>query len=441
MFGHVRVTQGGFMAKSKMTVAEMIGLFLTPDAPVQVTAFDGSVFGQDQAPLHLEVKNSRAMYYITENPNDLGLARAYLQGDLDSPELLPGNPYQVLKELMGLKHFVKHPSKMELARAAGAVFSHGVRVPEPPAIEGPSLAKRLTEGIRPHTRRGDAATVSYHYDQSNDFYRLFLGSSMTYTCAVFEKADGSLEDAQWHKLNMVLDKMHLNAGDRLLDVGCGWGSMEIAAARRGIHVIGVTLAEEQVEWAQNWIRQEGLQDLAEVRLMDYRDVPESGFDGICSIGMMEHVGYKQYPSYFKEMMDKLRPGGILLNHQITRTNSHDHKRAGGFIDRYIFPDGELASPAEIELAIQDTGFEVITQENLRQHYALTLKHWTENLQEHWGQAKPMVGEPKARLWGLYMAGARLNFELDNIQIHQFQCIKPDPETGTDTYPLRPWWDR
>ena len=435
------VRKGGFMARSNMTVAEMIGLFLDPAAPVQITAFDGSHFGDSAAPLHLEIKNSRAIYYIAENPNDLGLARAYLQGDLDSPDLQPGNPYQVFKDLVALKKYVKKPGKTDLARMAAAIFSHGIRIPEPPAIEGPSLAKRLTEGLRPHTRKGDAATVSYHYDQSNDFYRLFLGSSMTYTCAVFEKPTDTLEAAQEHKLNMVLDKMNLKKGDRLLDVGCGWGSMEVAAAKRGIHVIGVTLAEEQVEWAQEWIRKEGLGDLADVRLMDYRDVPESGFDGICSIGMMEHVGYKQYPSYFKEMMDKLRPGGILLNHQITRTNSHDNKRAGGFIDRYIFPDGELASPAEIELAIQDTGFEVMTQENLRQHYALTLQHWTENLQDNWEQAKTMVGEPKARLWGLYMAGSRLNFEINNIQVHQFQCIKPDPATGTYSYPLRPWWDR
>ncbi|RBP99021.1 class I SAM-dependent methyltransferase [Bifidobacterium xylocopae] len=429
------------MNARNMTVAQMVEAFLEPDAPVQVRAFDGSRFGADDAPLHLEVKSSRAVYYIAEHPNDLGLARAYLQGDLDSPELLPGNPYGVFKQLTGLKAYMRKPSKPELARIAAGVFSHGVHVPDPPAIEGPSLLMRLRDGIRPHTRKGDAATVSYHYDQSNDFYRLFLGSSMTYTCAVFDKPDTSLEDAQWHKLDMVLDKMNLKAGDRLLDIGCGWGSMEIAAAKRGIHVIGVTLADEQVEWGQDWIRREGLEDLAEIRLMDYRDVPESGFDGICSIGMMEHVGFKQYPAYFREMMDKLRPGGILLNHQITRTNSHDGKRAGGFIDRYIFPDGELASPAEIEMTIQDSGFEVMTQENLRQHYALTLKHWTENLQANWEQAKDMVGEPKARLWGLYMAGSRLNFEINTIQVHQFQCVKPDPATGTSTYPLRPWWER
>lgn len=430
----------GCMSVRSMTVSQMIESFLEPDAPVQVKAFDGSTFGNDDAPFHLLLKNSRAMYYIAENPNDLGLARAYLQGDLDSPELLPGNPYEVFKKLVGLKKYLKKASKTDIARIGAAVFSHGIHVPEPPAIEGPSLYTRLREGIRPHTRKGDAATVSYHYDQSNDFYSLFLGSSMTYTCAVFENENQTLEDAQWHKLNMVLDKLNLHGGDTLLDIGCGWGSMEIAAARRGIHVIGVTLAKEQVEWAQAWIKREGFESLAEVRLMDYRDVQETDFDGICSVGMMEHVGFKQYPHYFNEMLEKLRPGGILLNHQITRTNSRDNKKAGRFIDRYIFPDGELASPGEIETVIQDCGFEVITQENLRQHYALTLQEWNENLQSNWETAVQLVGEPKARLWGLYMAGSRLNFELNTIQIHQFQCIKPNQDTGTCTYPLRPWWN-
>lgn len=421
-----------------MSVAQMIRMFLRPDAPVRVEAFDGSVFGAQDAPLCLKVKNSRAVYYMANHPNDLGLARAYLQGDIDSPQLVPGNPYEVFKSLTQLKDYIVRPSAAGIARVMASIMSHGVRRPEPPSIEGPSRIRRISEGLLPHTRAGDAATVSYHYDQSNEFYSLFLGPSMTYTCALFATPDGSLEDAQHAKLNLVLDKLGLKAGDRLLDIGCGWGSMEIMAAKRGIHVIGVTLSDEQVSWGREWIAREGLEDRAEIRLMDYRDVPEGGFDGICSLGMMEHVGVKHYPSYFREILDKLKPNGKLLNHQITRTNSSDGKSAGAFIDRYIFPDGQLASPGEIETTIQDTGFEVIHEENLRQHYALTLHHWNENLVSHWDEAVRMVGEPKARLWGLYMAGSALNFELDNIQIHQFLCIKPD-DNGTDHYPLRPWW--
>ncbi|RBP98433.1 SAM-dependent methyltransferase [Bifidobacterium aemilianum] len=422
-----------------MTVADMVGAFIEDSGKLNVQAFDGSSFGPQDAPLHINVNNSRAVYYMVDHPNDLGLARAYLQGDISSPELVPGDPYEVFKELTALKPYLHKPSPMTLAKIVSSVASHGVRHPEPPSIEGPSRLQRLTEGLVPHSKAGDAATVSYHYDQSNDFYRMFLGPSMTYTCAVFDDVNDSLEKAQSRKLSLVLDKLNLKPGQRLLDIGCGWGSMEIEAAKRGIHVIGVTLAEEQVKWGQEWIKREGLQDLAEVRLMDYRDVPEGDFDAICSLGMMEHVGFKHYPSYFQEIMDKLKPGGLLLNHQITRTKSMDGKSAGQFIDRYIFPDGQLASPGEIETVIHDTGFEVIHQENFRQHYALTLHQWNKNLVANWDRAVKMVGEPKARLWGLYMAGCALNFELNTIQIHQFLCIKPDPQTGTDSYPLKPWW--
>ena len=421
-----------------MTVGDMVALFLKDDAPIRIDAFDGSSFGSDDAPLHLTINNSRAVYYMVDHPGELGLARAYLQGDIGSPELVPGDPYEVFKRLTAIKGYTRRPNPAALARALASVASHGIRHPEPPSIEGPGRLRRLTEGLVPHSKAGDAATVSYHYDQSNDFYRLFLGPSMTYTCAVFDTPDDTLEEAQKRKLDLVLDKLDLKAGDRLLDIGCGWGSMEIEAARRGIHVLGVTLADEQVTWGQEWIRREGLEDLAEIRLMDYRDVPEGDFDGICSLGMMEHVGVKHYPAYFQEIYDKLKPEGMLLNHQITRTNSYVGRSAGPFIDRYIFPDGELASPGEIETKIQNTGFEVIHEENLRQHYALTLHHWNANLAAHWQEAVDMVGEPKARLWGLYMAGSALNFELNTIQIHQYLCIKP-PEGHGASYPLRPWW--
>ena len=421
-----------------MTVAQMIELFLKPGAPVHIESFDGSSYGSDDAPLTLQVKNSRAIYYMVNAPSELGLARAYLQGDIDSPQLVPGNPYALFKELVPLKSYLRTPNPAQLAKALASVASHGFHRPAPPDIEGPSRARRISEGLLPHSKAGDEATVSYHYDQSNEFYSMFLGPSMTYTCAVFDSPLMSLEAAQKNKIDLVLDKLALQPGERLLDIGCGWGSMVIEAAKRGIKALGVTLSEEQVEWAQRWIKDEGLEDLAEVRLMDYRDVPEGDFDGICSIGMMEHVGHKHYPSYFKEIYAKLKPGAKLLNHQITRCNSHQGKKAGQFIDRYIFPAGELSSPAEIEMVIQDTGFEVINQENLRQHYALTLHRWNENLVAHWDDAVKLVGEPKARLWGLYMAGCAFNFEMNNIQVHQFLAIKPNDE-GTDTYPLRPWW--
>lgn len=421
-----------------MTVAEMIGVFFPPHVPIHFVAFDGSSYGDAHAELVIEIKRPRALYYIANHPGELGLARAYLQGDLDSPSLCPGDPYPILKALEHMRSLITKPNPLKVAKVLAALASHGIRRPAPPAIEGPSRWGRIRHGLLPHTKAGDAATVSYHYDQSNEFYAMFLGKSMTYTCALFHDPSDSLEQAQEAKLNLVLDKLDLHPGDHLLDIGCGWGSMAIRAAKRGIHVIGVTLSEEQVEWGNEWIKREGLSDMAELRLQDYRDIPEEDFDGICSLGMMEHVGIKHYPHYFEEIYKKLKPGARLLNHQITRVNSYTGNSADSFIDRYIFPDGELASPGEIELNIHDTGFEIIHEENLRQHYALTLHHWNKNLADHWNEATALVGEPKARLWGLYMAGSALNFELNTIQIHQFLCIKPQ-ENGTVTYPLRPWW--
>lgn len=421
-----------------MTVAQIVESVTTPPLPVRVRAFDGSQTGPADAPYTIEVVRPRALQYLATARGDLGLARAYLQGDLRCPQMQPGNPYPVFAVLEGAASELHLPRRRDLRPLLAAFARWGIARPPVPDVENPPEWRRLLHGIVPHTKRGDRTTVSYHYDQSNDFYAAFLGPSMTYTCACFESPDTSLEDAQANKLRLVLDKLDLRSGQRLLDIGCGWGSMEIAAARRGIRVLGVTLSRPQVEWARDWIRREGLQDLAEVRLLDYRDVPESGFDGICSLGMMEHVGVAHYRAYFREMFEKLKPGGRLLNHQITRHNSADRHRPGSFIDRYIFPDGELAAPGLIMSRIHDAGFEVVHEEGLRQHYALTLRHWSENLQAHWDEEVARVGEQKARLWGVYLAGSRYSFEKNSIQIHQFLAVRPG-EPGGAWYPLRPWW--
>ncbi len=226
---------------------------------------------------------------------------------------------------------------------------------------------------------------------------------------------------------------------RLLDVGCGWGGMVRHAAREyGVEVIGVTLSREQASWGQAAVERDGLADRAEVRYGDYREVAETGFDAVSSIGLTEHIGVRNYPSYFSFLRDKLVPGGRILNHCITRSHNHARATTGAFIDRYVFPDGELTGSGRIITAMQDVGLEVRHEENLREHYAMTLTAWCENLVDHWDECVAEVGEGTAKVWGLYMAGSRLSFERNEIQLHQVLGVRPDAQ-GRSGFQLRESW--
>jgi cyclopropane-fatty-acyl-phospholipid synthase len=296
----------------------------------------------------------------------------------------------------------------------------------------------MMHGLR-HSRTRDRRAVHHHYDVSNAFYEWVLGPSMTYTCALYHSPEDSLQQAQAAKYDLVARKLALRPGMRLLDVGCGWGGMVCHAAREyGVRALGVTLSSQQAAWAKAAIQRDGLGNLAEVRHMDYRDAPIEEFDAVSSIGLTEHIGVRNYPSYFAALRDRLRPGGRLLNHCITRANSRMPYRMGPFIERYVFPDGELAGPGRVLGAVHDAGLEVQHAENLRQHYALTLAAWNRNLVEHWDECVADVGVGKARVWGLYMAGARLAFELNELQLHQILATKPTAD-GTSPYPLRHDW--
>jgi cyclopropane-fatty-acyl-phospholipid synthase len=293
----------------------------------------------------------------------------------------------------------------------------------------------MMEGLR-HSMTRDAAVISHHYDVSNKFYEYVLGPSMTYTCAVFPKAGASLEEAQFEKYDLVARKLDLKAGQRLLDVGCGWGGMVRHAAREyGVRAVGVTLSRQQAAWAKEAIDREGLGDLAEVRHLDYRDVMESDFDAVSSIGLTEHIGVRNYPAYFGFLRDRLRPEGRLLNHCITRPHNH-HQDIGAFLDRYVFPDGELIGSGRIVTEAQNVGLEVMHAENFRRHYALTLTGWCRNLRENWDACVAEVGEGTARVWGLYMAGSRLAFERNEIQLFHVLAARTT-EDGEDGFPLRP----
>jgi cyclopropane-fatty-acyl-phospholipid synthase len=263
---------------------------------------------------------------------------------------------------------------------------------------------------------------------------------MAYTCACYPSDEATLEEAQANKFDLVCRKLGLRPGMRLLDVGCGWGGMVRHAVREyGVTAIGVTLSAQQASWAQQAIEADGIADRATVRYQDYREVTESGFDAVSSIGLTEHIGIKNYPSYFGFLYSKLVPGGRLLNHCITRSdNLHPGIKRRGFIDRYVFPDGELAGAGTIITAMQDAGFELQHEENLRRHYARTLAGWCHNLVENWDECVTETDLRTAKVWGLYMAGSRLAFERRQIELHQVLGTRTD-EGGDPHLPMRPDW--
>jgi cyclopropane-fatty-acyl-phospholipid synthase len=421
-----------------LKLAEILELISARALPFRFTAYDGSAAGPTDATIHLHLATPRGAAYLATAPGSLGLARAYVAGDLVIEGIHPGDPYPLLVA-MGGAFELRRPDARTALRIARSLGLSRLVPPAPPPQEALPDWRRVLEGLR-HSKSRDAAAISHHYDISNRFYELVLGPSMAYTCACYPTATSSLEEAQEHKFDLVARKLGLHSGMRLLDVGCGWGGMVRHAAKHyGVKALGVTLSAEQAAWAAKAIAEEGLQDLAEVRHLDYRDVPEGGFDAVSSIGLTEHVGIKQYPAYFGYLRSKLKPGGRLLNHCITRPDSRNNTRvAGGFIDRYVFPDGELTGVGRIISGIQDAGMEVRHEENLREHYARTLTGWNENLVRNWDACVDEVGEATARVWGLYMAGSRLGFEQRWIELHQVLAVKAHPDGRAD-FPNRPDW--
>lgn len=420
----------------KLTLAEVLESFSSGRLPLKFEAYDGSSAGPEDAELGLKLLTPRGTTYLATAPGDLGLARAYVAGDLAALGVHPGDPYELIKAL-GDKVEFKRPPLLVLANIVRSIgFEHLLPIAPPPQEALPKW-RRMAEGLR-HSRIRDAEAIHHHYDVSNAFYERVLGPSMTYTCACYPHPDATLEEAQENKYRLVFDKLRLQPGDRLLDVGCGWGGMVRYAARHGVQAIGVTLSAEQADWAQRAIADEGLSDLARVLHGDYRDVREGRFDAVSSIGLTEHIGVANYPAYFRFLRDRLRPGGLLLNHCITRPHNHAGS-IGGFIDRYVFPDGELTGSGHIIATAQDAGLEVLHEENLRQHYALTLRDWCANLVRNWDDAVAEVGLATAKVWGMYMAGSRVGFETNVVQLHQVLAVKLDEHGADGGLPLRPWW--
>jgi cyclopropane-fatty-acyl-phospholipid synthase len=411
--------------------ADIFGALFDEAAPVAFRGWDGARLSRDGAVAVVKARSPASLWYLLTAPEELGLARAYVTGSLD----VDGDLHAALLGMM------RHKRKLRGARVArllaGVAWRDAWFAPLPPE-EAPSRWRR---GLVAHSRGRDAAAIAHHYDLSNRFYELVLGPSMAYSCAVFTAPDETLEAAQEEKFDLICRKLDLRAGDRLLDVGAGWGGMVIhAAANYGVAAVGVTLSRRQAEWAQHVIADRGLAGRAEVRPLDYRDLRDGPFDAISSIGAMEHFGVRRLGSHFAMMAGRLQPRGRMLNHCITRPSNHESHHAGPFLDRYIFPDGELAGPGTVIGAMHDHGFEVRHAENLREHYAITLRHWGANLERNWIEAVAEVGERRARAWRLYMATSRIGFELGRVQIHQVLGVRR-ADDGRSGMSLRPDWEQ
>jgi cyclopropane-fatty-acyl-phospholipid synthase len=405
------------------TVAPLVRAAVGPDVPVKIRCWDGSTSGPVTAQWELNFVNRRGLRRLLWAPNELGFARAYVSGDIDiQGDLLAG--LDVLEQSSDPSRGPGVQIDAETRKAlAKAVLRLGIigLPPKPPAEEA-RLARRHR-----HDRGSDAAAISHHYDVGNDFYRLVLGESMTYSCGYWEQPGGDLAAAQYAKCDLVARKLGLTAGMRVLDVGCGWGTFALHAARNyGVHVVGVTLSREQAEYASKRMVAEGIADQVQIRVQDYRDVDDGPFDAISSIGMAEHVGLALLPTYAAHLYALLRQEGRLLNHAISRRPG---RRAGfsktSFIDRYVFPDGELEPMATMVDSLEGAGFEVRDVESLREHYALTLRAWVANLEDNWQEALSSSSAGRARVWRLFMAGSALGFTANRLGLNQILAIKCD----------------
>lgn len=407
---------------------------LSQPLPVRIRAWDGSESGPPGAPV-LVIRRRRALRRLLWKPGELGLARAWVAGDI----AIEGDLYEALARLAGLlwdrdPENSVHPVLDPRARA----FARGllrIAGPWPPPAPPAEEVRRRSGPL--HTRRRDRQAVSHHYDVGNDFYALVLGPSLVYSCAYWQDG-GTLEEAQRDKLDLVCRKLALREGDRLLDVGCGWGSMAIHAARHhGARVTGITLSREQAALARKRVADEGLTDRVEIRVQDYRDVDDGPYDAISSIGMAEHVGSVRYREYADDLYALLKPGGRLLNHQIARRPEKDEDayRIDAFIDAYVFPDGELAPLGRTLTLLEEAGFEARDVESLREHYALTLRRWVANLEQHWDRAVRATSPGRARVWRLYMAASALSFEHNQIGVNQILAVRPTDDGGSGM-PLR-----
>jgi cyclopropane-fatty-acyl-phospholipid synthase len=383
-----------------------------PDRPFRIALWDGTDLPSTSGdgPV-FSVRSPVALGHVLRSPGQLGLGRAYVAGALEVDD--------VDKVLALLDGYDPPPidARTKARLAAAAVRAGALKqVPKPPAVE-------LRPQGRRHSVARDRRAVTHHYDVSNDFFALFLDESMTYSCAIWSRGAETLEEAQRTKLELVCTKLGLKQGERVLDVGCGWGSFAIhAAEQHDVHVTGITLSEPQAAGARQRAQEAGVGDRVDIRVMDYRELRGERFDAIASIGMVEHVGEVNIDAYAQTLANLLEPGGRLLNHGIARLR-YGEPEAGPFSERYVFPDAAPLHLSRVQAALERTGFETDHVEGFRLDYARTLREWTRRLEANYAEAERLAGPERMRVWAVYLRAARRGFETGFTSVYQVRAVK------------------
>jgi cyclopropane-fatty-acyl-phospholipid synthase len=386
-----------------------------PRRPFAIEFWDGSVVRATEAGPTFAFRSPRALAHVLRAPGELGLGRAYVEGLLEVDDLDGALHIVDTFEPPSLGFAQQARLGVALVRATGLV-----RPPRPPAAELRLRGER-------HTIPRDRAAVRHHYNVGNEFFALFLDRSMTYSCALFSRGAETLEEAQEAKLELVCSKLRLQSGERVLDVGCGWGSFAIHAAKHhGARVLGVTLSEPQAALARERVASAGVGEMVEIRVADYREVSDEPFDAIASIGMVEHVGEERIDLYAQRLHSLLRPGGRLLNHGIAKLQDFDDHDEGPFSERFVFPDGVPLPLSRVTRAFERTGLVTRHVEGLAADYAETIRHWIEGYDSHWDDAVRLAGIERARIWKLYLRAARQGFQTGWASIYQVLAVRPVP---------------
>ncbi|MDQ3403578.1 MAG: cyclopropane-fatty-acyl-phospholipid synthase family protein [Actinomycetota bacterium] len=415
------------MADSASTLARVAERVLGAPLPIRLRAWDGSEAGPPGGPIGI-IRSRRALRRLLWDPNELGLARAYVSGDLD----VEGDLYEALALFWSLTRESAIRPKLSLkdkAQLVGIGVTLGVLGKRPPV---PAAEARLSG--RTHTKARDRAAIAHHYDLSNEFYNRVLDPQMAYSCAYWtsQEPDYTVEDAQRDKLDLVCTKLGLRPGQRMLDVGCGWGSLAIHAAKHyGVKVTGITLSKEQRAFILDRLDEYGLSDQVDIRLQDYRDLTDEPFDAIGTLEMGEHVGAENYPVYAATLYRMLKPEGRLLLQQMSRGATA--QGGGAFIESYVAPDMNMRPVGQTVDFLERAGLEIRDVEALREHYVWTVRAWADTLEEKWDELVAVVGEEQARVWRLYLAGGALAFAENRMGVNQILAVRPTP-VGTNGLP-------